>query len=93
MFDAVGAVYDDAEGFSDFIRAIDGVEVSFTILEKKDAMKVSLRSRGNYTVNDTAQLFGGGGHYFASGCEIDKTKIEDSIHIILNHLEDKINGN
>ena len=93
MFDESEAVYEDAEGFSDFIRAIDGIEVSFTLIEKNDGMKISFRSRGVYTVNDIAQIFGGGGHYFASGCEIKKNETDESINIILEKLKGKFNGN
>ena len=90
-FNSSNATIDDADGLADFIRSIDGVEVSFCITSFNNT-KISFRSRGDYTVNDVAQLFGGGGHYFASGCEIEKSEISNSIKKILLELNRKMNN-
>ena len=87
------ATIDDADGLADFIRSIDGVEVSFSITSS-NITKISLRSRGKYIVNDIAQIFGGGGHYYASGAEIEESEIDESIEKILSKLKEKMsNGN
>ena len=91
LFDKADASTDDADGLTDFIRSIDGVEVSFCITSS-DYTKISFRSRGKYTVNDVAKIFGGGGHYFAAGCEIEEAEIENSIEKILSELKRKINS-
>tara|TARA_Y100001970_G_scaffold291194_1_gene427452 strand:+ start:1335 stop:2321 length:987 start_codon:yes stop_codon:yes gene_type:complete len=91
MFADSKASIDDADGLADFIRSIDGVEISFCITSLENT-KISFRSRGEYTVNDIAQIFGGGGHYFASGCEIQESEITSSIEKILFELNRKINN-
>ena len=57
---------------------VEGVEISFMVLEKPDGShRISLRSSGNYFINDVAQSFDGGGHKFAAGAGIqDSTAIE-----------------
>ena len=78
------------DGFSEFIRAIDGVEVAFVAVEHSDDIKISFRSRGKYTVNDVAGLFGGGGHKFASGARTSDHDFPEIHNIIINYLKDKI---
>lgn len=66
-----GANTYDTEGFADYPRVINGVEVSMMFIEMDDGrFKVSLRSRGNYVINGIAQKFGGGGHPYAAGIMI-----------------------
>lgn len=63
-----GAKPYDTDGFADYPRVIDGVEISVMFIEiEKDRFKVSFRSKGNYVVNGVAKKFGGGGHKFAAG--------------------------
>lgn len=67
-----GANTYDTEGFADYPRVINGVEVSIMFIEMDDGkFKVSLRSRGNYVINGIAQKFGGGGHPYAAGIMIE----------------------
>ena len=50
---------------------IEGVEISFMILETSDGShRISLRSSGNYSINDVANYFDGGGHKYAAGARI-----------------------
>lgn len=62
---------DLVEGFVNYARAIEGVEVAL-LFKETDAgkYKVSFRSKGNINVADVASSFGGGGHVNASGCNI-----------------------
>ena len=93
IFNESGASIEDTDGLADFIRSIKGVEVSFCITSL-DSTKISFRSRGEYTVNDIAQIFGGGGHYFAAGVEISESEIDQVVDKILSELHGKIsNGN
>ncbi|NIR48142.1 bifunctional oligoribonuclease/PAP phosphatase NrnA [candidate division KSB1 bacterium] len=72
LLNSLGAKTNDTEGFADYPRVIDGVEVSVIFVEiGENKTKVSLRSRGNYVVNDIAQKFGGGGHPYAAGVVIE----------------------
>ncbi len=77
----------DADGFADKARALDGIEVGICIRELDDKLRVSLRSK--YIIDTTliASLWGGGGHYHASGFEIDK---EDKFDIVCNKIIETI---
>ncbi|MDR1678158.1 MAG: bifunctional oligoribonuclease/PAP phosphatase NrnA [Prevotellaceae bacterium] len=58
----------DAEGFVNLPLAIDGIVFSIFLKEEKDRIRVSLRSRGEFAVNEiAATYFNGGGHFNASG--------------------------
>ena len=93
-FKKTQASIEDAEGFSEFIRGIDGVEMSFSVIQRDGFYKVSFRSDGKDTVNDVAGLLGGGGHRFAAGCSISLDTLNDSLSIILEECKRKIkNGN
>ncbi len=64
------AKMDDTEGFIDFVMGITGVEIGACVLEiGKSKYKISFRSK-SADVNAVAGVFGGGGHKFASGCQI-----------------------
>ncbi|MFQ5825379.1 MAG: bifunctional oligoribonuclease/PAP phosphatase NrnA, partial [bacterium] len=81
--DAIGAKPQDTEGFADFPRMIDGVEIIIMFIElDKDRIKVSLRSKGNYVINQIAQKLGGGGHAYAAGVLV-KGSLNEYIHKIL----------
>ena len=84
---------EDVDGFPEFIRMIEGVEISFMILETSDGShRISLRSSGNYSVNDVANYFDGGGHKFAAGAQIHKMTTIDIEKAITNQLSKKIHG-
>ena len=80
--DKCNSTHKDVEGFTDFVRSIKGVQVSFMILEQKYDIRINLRSRGKYIINDIAKNFGGGGHKLAAGATIlnkDCETIENKI--------------
>ena len=86
----VGARLEDIEGFSEFIRAIDGVEVAALITElTPQRTKVSLRSKGRVSINDVAKRLGGGGHAFASGIVMEKPW-RQALELLLPLLEAKL---
>ena len=75
----------DLDGFPDFIRSIQGVEVAFVIYEvSKDICRINFRSKGKFTVNNIAKFFGGGGHAFASGAVVKEPLDKAESHIIYN---------
>ncbi|MCA9756005.1 MAG: hypothetical protein KDA27_09405, partial [Candidatus Eisenbacteria bacterium] len=52
------------------ILEIDGVEIATVLKEMSPGdVKISLRSKGNFTINQVAEAMGGGGHTLAAGCE------------------------
>ncbi|MDR2064608.1 MAG: bifunctional oligoribonuclease/PAP phosphatase NrnA [Prevotellaceae bacterium] len=58
----------DTEGFVNYPLSIKGIVLSLLLVEKDDHIKMSLRSQGNFDVNEMARKhFHGGGHFNASG--------------------------
>ncbi len=71
MMKKANATKDDVDGFTDFARAIKGVEVSVMIFDNADnSCRINFRSKGYYSINKIAQYFGGGGHSFAAGAKV-----------------------
>lgn len=71
----------DTEGFANLPLQIEGIEFSAFLREDEDYVKVSLRSSGDFPVNEfSAKYFSGGGHKNAAGGEYCGT-IEDAVHI------------
>lgn len=72
MLREVGSTLKDTEGFSDFPRRINGVEVSLFFMELPEGrVKISFRSKGNVAVNELAKEFSGGGHAYAAGASVE----------------------
>ncbi len=60
----------DSEGFVNYPLSIKGVVFSALFIERKDKVKISFRSRGNFPVNLFSEKhFSGGGHFNAAGGE------------------------
>lgn len=58
----------DTEGLVNYPLSIAGVRFATLIIERKDGIKLSFRSKGDFDVNSFARThFGGGGHFNASG--------------------------
>jgi phosphoesterase RecJ-like protein len=66
----------DVEGFSSFLMNIKKVEAGFVLVELKDTVKISFRSKGNISINEFAKLYGGGGHKNAAGATIPLIKLD-----------------
>jgi phosphoesterase RecJ-like protein len=74
MLRATGTQPRDTEGFADFPRGIDGVELCLMFMETEDGkVKISFRSKGRLVINGLANRFGGGGHPYASGALVKGT--------------------
>ncbi|MDR0754386.1 MAG: DHH family phosphoesterase [Prevotellaceae bacterium] len=58
----------DTEGFVNYPLSIKGIVLSLLLVEKDDHIKMSIRSQGNFDVNEMAHKhFHGGGHFNAAG--------------------------
>jgi phosphoesterase RecJ-like protein len=86
MLDETGAQWEHTEGFVEFPRSIEGVQVAAFFSEIAEGLyKVSLRSKGRFNVEQVAGKFGGGGHINAAACRIQgdgdavKRKLFDAI--------------
>ena len=74
MIARTGTHLDLTDGFINYARSIDGVEVAAAFREPpagERAWRVSFRSRGRVDVSAIARSFGGGGHRNAAGCAIE----------------------
>lgn len=88
MMNKVNATNDDIDGFTDFARAIQGVEVSIMILENADnSCRINFRSKGYYSINKIAQYFGGGGHSFAAGAKASGKISDVAIKVVDKTIE------
>ena len=93
MIKKVNGSDEDVDGFTEFLRMIQGVEISYMILEKPDGThRISFRSSGKYTVNDVAKIFNGGGHKFAAGASMKNISANDIEKKINSQLVAKIQG-
>lgn len=61
----------NVDGFINFARGIQGVEVAILFRIEDMGLKVSMRSRGNIDVSQIASRHGGGGHRNAAGFTTD----------------------
>lgn len=69
----------DTEGLVNFPLNIKGIVFAVLFMEKDDIVKISLRSKGQFSVNDFSRAhFNGGGHRNAAGGK-SHLKMEDAI--------------
>lgn len=83
----------DTEGFVNLPFSIKGIKFTVLFLEKSDHVKISFRSRGNFSVNDfSLKNFRGGGHVNAAGGEWDKplNKVIEKFEAILPLYKDEL---
>jgi phosphoesterase RecJ-like protein len=81
-----GSQTGDTEGFVNYGLSIKGVRLSVMIYERKDSIKLSFRSLGNFNVNELARkYFDGGGHKNASG-GTSGTTLEQTLQKLLTIL-------
>ncbi|MDK2910735.1 MAG: bifunctional oligoribonuclease and phosphatase NrnA [Bacteroidales bacterium] len=58
----------DSEGFVNYALSIKGIRFAAFFTEKENLIRISFRSKGNFSVNNFARIhFDGGGHLNASG--------------------------
>ena len=72
----------DTEGFVNYALAIKGIKFAAFITEKEGAVKLSLRSKGSFKVNEIAnKYFNGGGHMNAAG-GISQSSVSETIKTV-----------
>ncbi len=78
FLEKTGAEEEETEGFVNFARSIDGMEVAFIMIQKpdKETWRVSLRGKGKVNVQQIAKRLGGGGHKDAAGCRLKGSEKE-----------------
>ena len=82
----------DSEGFVNLPLSIKGVNFSALIIENKDCVKLSFRSKGNFAVNQlAADHFSGGGHMNAAGGE-SSDSLQETVRKFVNLLPNYIHA-
>ena len=72
MLEQAGATAEDTDGFINYPRAVNGVEVAvFCRQISATQTKVGFRSRGRVNVSEISRELGGGGHHNAAGVTLD----------------------
>lgn len=76
----------DTEGVVNYALSIQGVKFAVIMVEKRDGVKISFRSIGNFQVNTFAKAhFSGGGHKNAAG-GISHLSLDETVDKFLNLL-------
>lgn len=78
----------DTEGLVNYALSIQGIRFAAVIIDRTEAVKISFRSVGDFSVNEFARAyFEGGGHKNASG-GISYLSIEDTVEKFERLLEE-----
>lgn len=80
----------DTEGIVEFIRDIEPVEVAVLLKERKESVKLSLRTKSYINAINIAKHFDGGGHIRAAGATIHldiKEAEKEVIKVITEELK------
>ena len=86
------ALPSDLDGIVNNLLMTTGAEVSIFMYEQASLeYKVSLRSRGKVDVARIAELFGGGGHVRAAGCNMNGDRY-DAINNLVKYVERQLDG-
>lgn len=81
-----GSQTGDTEGLVNYGLSVQGVKMAALIYKRKDDVKLSFRSLGDFSVSDFSRLhFEGGGHKNASGGQT-KLSLEDTLQKFLTLL-------
>lgn len=85
LLQTCGVARDEAEGFTDVVRAVNGSQVVLSFVETEEGgAKISLRSKGEVLdVGAIARELGGGGHANASGV-LDDRPIDEVKRVVLD---------
>ena len=86
-FVGLNATDEETEGIVNHVRAIRGSSAAALFREVPDKkVRISLRSRDGFDVNEIAQTFGGGGHRLAAGCTLDPP-LEETERKVIGEIE------
>lgn len=81
-----------AEDLVTYPRSIESVKVALLLREEgPDAVKVSLRGKGDVPVNAIAHRFGGGGHANAAGCTV-RQSLDEATRTMLAAVGEALGG-
>lgn len=90
-----GSQTGDTEGLVNYGLSVQGVKMAVLIYKRKDDVKLSFRSLGDFSVSDFSRLhFEGGGHKNASGGQTTLS-LEETLQKFLNllpHYKEQLNS-
>jgi phosphoesterase RecJ-like protein len=84
----------DTEGIVNYALSIKGINLAILLIERQRYIRLSFRSKGNFSVNEFARRhFNGGGHRNAAGgnsyTDMERTLLQ--IHDLLPLIKDQLN--
>ena len=77
MLRRTGTAEVDTDNFTVYPMSVQGVLIGILLLELKDGIKLSVRSRGEIPINELAKEFGGNGHLNAAGARLYGVSLEE----------------
>lgn len=81
----------DTEGLVQYPMSIEGVRFGALIVEREGVVKISLRSKGNFSARDIAErYFQGGGHFNAAGGRY-KPDLAEAVQVFIRSVEESAN--
>lgn len=95
FFEISGASEDEIEGFVEKTLFTSDVVVGILITEviDRNELRVSFRSKGNFSVRKLAEKFGGGGHDNAAGARVKDQNIDEFYNTIIAEAGDMFFNN
>jgi len=90
-FKSLGLDVQHVEGFTSILMNITGIKIGIVMVELRDNIKVSFRSKGDIPVNELAKEFNGGGHKNAAGANVNDVELINLKDHILERLKSFIN--
>lgn len=87
-YEQTKALREDSEGFVDYARSIQNVDIGIIMEERDGGIKCSLRAkRSKFRVDKLAQVFGGGGHACAAGLNQKPESLHAFQSVLLNAVK------
>ena len=78
----------DTEDVVNYALSVSGINLAALFTERDGVVRISLRSKGNFSVNDIARkYFNGGGHVNAAGAN-SYVSLEETVRIFVDMLPD-----
>ncbi|HEU4551962.1 MAG TPA: DHH family phosphoesterase [Chitinophaga sp.] len=78
----------DTEGLVNFLLSIQGIKMAALIIDRREEVKLSFRSKGDFDVNTFARrYFEGGGHFNAAGGRSTDT-LEKTVQRFIKAMEE-----
>lgn len=78
----------DTEGLVNKVLSVKGVKVAALITEKEGSIRFSMRSSGEFSVNEFARKhFNGGGHYHAAGGML-KESMDEAVRLFEKYIKE-----